>query len=192
MIPAQHSRRHSQTEPVFVGFAGRIGVGKTSAAKYLSSSYGFQYTRYSQVLREWLAPDTVTRERLQEFGWEIMAGGRQAELNRRLIAGLDRSRSAVIDGLRHSIDFGSLSEAFGDSFHLIFLEAGRDFRFERLRSRLSTRESFQAAESQPVEEHIDSLKAPASTIISNEQSLEALYKQLDAWVSHRAGIGVLR
>jgi dephospho-CoA kinase len=154
--------------------------------------YGFQYTRYSQVLREWLAPDIVDRERLQTFGWEIMDGGRQSELNVRLIAGLDRSRSAVIDGLRHSIDLDSLAQAFGASFHMIFLEAGREVRFQRLRSRLSTLESFQAAESQPVEVHIDSLKARASTIISNEQSFEALYKQLDAWVSRHAGIGVPR
>jgi dephospho-CoA kinase len=154
--------------------------------------YGFQYTRYSQILREWLAPDTVDRERLQKFGWEIMAGGRQADLNARLIARLDHSRSAVIDGLRHPIDVGCLSETFGTSYHMIFLEAGREVRFERLRSRLSTIESFQAAESQSVEEYIDGLKAHAGTSISNEQSLETLYKRLDEWVSHRAGIGVCK
>ena len=113
-----------------------MGAGKTSAAKYLSSMYGLQYIRYSQILREWLAPEIVERERLQSLGWEIMAGGRQPELNARLIARLDRSRSAVIDGLRHSIDFDSLSEAFGTSFNMIFLESGSDVRFERLRWRL--------------------------------------------------------
>ena len=175
-----------------MGFTGRVGAGKTGAAKYLSSRYGWQYMRYSRILREWLAPDIADRERLQTFGWQIMAGERQAELNARLIAGLDRSRSAAIDGLRHPIDFDTLSETFGASFHLIFLEAGREVRFERLRSRFSTRQSFEAAESQPVEEHIDNLKARAGTIISNEQSLEALYNQLDAWVSQQAGIGVPR
>ena len=121
-----------------------------------------------------------------------MAGGRQPELNARLIETLNPSRSAAIDGLRHPIDVDSLSGAFGASFYLLFLEAGREIRFERLGSRLSTPDSFRVAESQPVEKHIDSLKARASAIISNEHSLEALYKQLDAWVSHRAGIGVSR
>ena len=186
----QQLRRHSQTDRVFVGFAGRSGAGKTFAAKYLSSRYGFQYTRYSRILHEWLASDIADRERLQTLGWEVMAGGRQAELNARLIARLDPSQSAVIDGLRHLIDFDALSEAFGASFGMIFLESGREVRFERLRSRLSTFESFIAADSQPVEAHIDSLKARASTIILNEQSLEALCEQLDAWVSHQAGIGV--
>jgi dephospho-CoA kinase len=190
LLERNQLRRHSQTEGVFVGFAGRIGAGKTCASKYLSSTYGFQYTRYSRILRDWLAPGIAGRERLQTFGWEIMAGGRQAELNARLIAGLDPLQSAVVDGLRHPIDFESLLEAFGSSFHMIFLEARREVRFERLRSRLSTFELFQAAESQPVEAHTDSLKAQASAIISNQESLEALYQQLDIWVSHYSGIGV--
>src|SRR5262249_6305872 len=130
--------------------------------------------------------------RLRIFGWEIMAGGRQAELNARLIATLDPLHSAVIDGLRHPIDDESLSEAFGSCFHSIFLEAGRGVRVEGLRSRFPTFELFEAADSQPVEANTDSLKARVSTIISNEESLEGLYKQLDAWMLHHAGIGVPR
>ena len=184
--------QHSQTEGVFVGLAGRIGAGKTCTAKYLNSKYGFQYARYSRVLRAWLAPESADRERLQTFGWEIMSGGRQAELNACLIAELNPSHSAVIDGLRHPIDFDSLSKSFGSSFRMIFLEAGREARFERLRTRFSSIESFQVAEAQPIEAHIDSLRSRANTIISNEQSLEVLYEQIDAWVSANSGTGVLR
>jgi dephospho-CoA kinase len=117
-----------------------------------------------------------------------MAGGRQAELNARLIAELDRSRSAVIDGLRHMIDFDSLSSSFGSSFRMIFLEARPEVRFERLQSRFSTRAEFEAADSAPVEMHVDGLKALAAATISNEMSLEGLYRQLDAWAVAR-GIG---
>ena len=74
-----------------------MGSGKTSAAKYLGSQYGFQYTRYSQVLQDWLSAGDADRARLQILGWDVMAGGLQAELNTRLIAGIDRSRSAAID-----------------------------------------------------------------------------------------------
>src|SRR6266852_6152329 len=96
-----------RTERLFVGFAGRMGAGKTSAARYLESKYGFQYTRYSQVLQEWLGDAVSDQNHLQKLGWDVMAGGQQRELNSRLIAGLDRSRSAAIDGLRHRIDFDS-------------------------------------------------------------------------------------
>jgi hypothetical protein len=33
---------------------GHIGAGKTSAADYLKSAYGFFYVRYSKVLSDWL------------------------------------------------------------------------------------------------------------------------------------------
>src|SRR5580658_6705794 len=115
-MPSQHSSPLLFRHPVFIGVAGRMGSGKTSAAKYLSSRYGFQYTRYSQVLQDWLSAGDVDRSRLQILGWDVMAGGLQAELNSRLIAGIDRSRSAAIDGVRHRMDFDSLSSSLGASF----------------------------------------------------------------------------
>src|ERR1041385_3256966 len=98
---------HSPDEPVFVGFAGRIGSGKTAAATHLSYKYGFQYSRYSQVLQQWQTDTNDARTRLQQLGWDVMARGSQFELNARLISGLDRSRNAAVDGLRHPIDFES-------------------------------------------------------------------------------------
>jgi dephospho-CoA kinase len=169
-------------EPIFVGFIGRIGSGKTSAAKYLMHRYGFQYKRYSQVLAEWTSTNPSDRDRLQQFGWGVMTCGLQSELNARVIAGIDHSRNAAIDGLRHAIDFESLSKAFGSSFHPIFLEARQEIRFERLRSKFSGDESLRAAESAAVEAYIDSLKPLASATIANEEGLESLYLMLDAWI----------
>jgi dephospho-CoA kinase len=178
-MPSQQRKWHSRTEPLFVGLAGRIGAGKTSAAEYLSSKYRFQYARYSLVLQEWLSPDTSDRDRLQKLGWDIMSGGLQVELNSRLIAALDHSRSAVIDGLRHPIDFDSLASTFGSSFRIIFLEAPPHARFERLRSRFSTFDEFYAADVQPVEQNIDILRPLADVTIPNEGSIESLYQHLD-------------
>jgi hypothetical protein len=176
---SQDSSRRSQTDAILVGFAGRIGAGKTAAAQYLTTKHGFQYTRYSQVLENWLASELPARERLQQFGWDVMSGGHQTELNARLITGLDRSRNAAIDGLRHPTDFQSLSHAFGVSFRLIFLEAAAEARFER-KPGFSTYDVFLAADSQPVEAHIDSLKVLATTTIPNEGSLAGLHRRLDS------------
>lgn len=181
-MASQHASPHSQTEPIFVGFAGRMGSGKSSAAKHLRSKYGFQYIRYSQILEEWRSPGVADRARLQELGWEVMDGGLQAELNSRLIARIDPSRSAAIDGLRHPIDFASLSSAFGASFRMIFVEARPETRYERLRSRFLTYAAFQTAESQPVEAHIDGLRSLASVTISSDDSMENLYQHLDGWI----------
>jgi len=182
-VLSQRPYRHSRTEPVFVGFAGRIGAGKTSAAQYLSSKYGFGYIRYSAVLQDWLSAEGCDRERLQQLGWDVMSGGLQVELNTRLIAGINRLESTVIDGLRHQIDFDLLSTTFGASFGLIFLEAGEEARFQRVRSRFPTYAAFRAADSQPVEAHIDSLKSSASTTLSSDEPLERLYQHLDMWVA---------
>jgi dephospho-CoA kinase len=165
-----------------------MGVGKTSAARHLSSKYGFQYTRYSQVLQDWLSPGGSEGDRLQKLGWDVMGGGLQAELNSRLIGGLDRSRSAAIDGLRHPIDFESLSSTFGSSFRLVFLEARQRSRFERLRARFPTYAAFETAESQPVEAHIDTLRPLASIAISSDESMESVYQRLDAWIA-TCGVG---
>lgn len=188
MRPDQRQSRHSPTEPVFVGFTGRTGAGKTCAAKYLSVRYGFQYTRYSQVLQEWLSSGSTDRDQLRSLGWDVMAGGQQAELNRRLIAGLDRERNAAIDGLRHRIDFESLSSAMTSSFCLIFLEVRPAVRFERLRLRFASEEQFRIADSAPVEAHIEELKPVATAVISNEGPLESLHQLLDEWIA-AAGIG---
>jgi len=160
-----------------------MGSGKTSAAKHLSSQYGFQYTRYSQVLQDWLSVGNNNRGRLQILGWDVMAGGLQAELNARLIAGIDRSRSAAIDGVRHRVDFDSLTTSLGASFTMIFLEASPQRRFDRVQDRFESFDDFRTADSHAVESHIDSLKALARLTISTEHSSESLYNQLDAWLA---------
>jgi dephospho-CoA kinase len=185
-MPLQSPPRYSLIENVFVGFSGRIGAGKTSAAQYVSEKYGFQYNRYSQVLRAWLASESPGREDLQQFGWEVMAGGRQVELNARLIAGLDGSRRAAIDGLRHAIDFHCLQYALGAPFHLVFLDAAPEIRFKR-KPKFSNYDAFRTADSQPVEAHIDSLRPLAAATISNEGSLEQFYQRLDGRVSAYRG-----
>lgn len=171
------------TEPRFIGFAGRIGAGKTTAAKYLSVKYGLQYTRYSEVLNTWFSRDDSDKVQLQKLGWEVMGGGMQRELNDHLIGGLDRTRGAAIDGLRHPIDFESLFAALKPSFQLIFLEASPETRYERLNSRYATWEAFQMADTQPVETYIDGLRAQSSLTVSNNDSRERLFANLDAWMA---------
>jgi dephospho-CoA kinase len=173
----------SRVEPLFVGFAGRIGAGKTAAAKYLADKHGFQYARYSKVLRRWRGSDATALAELRELGWDVMSGGQQAELNARLIAGLDRSRSAVIDGLRHPTDFRSLSDAFGPAFHLVYLEATPERRFDHHKGKYLSREDFAAADAHPVEAQIGGLRSVAAATILNEGSLDLLHRELDRWLA---------
>lgn len=174
-----------------VGIAGRIGSGKTSAGTYLGSRYGFQYLRYSQVLSEWLATTPESKTHLQEIGWEVMAGGMQTELNRRLISQIGQDSDVVVDGLRHPIDYASLRNSFLSSFRLVYIDSPRADRWERLKGRggYANLDAFEIADSHPVEQQIELLRANAALVLSNNRSLKDLYVVLDEAVQRFKGEG---
>ena len=172
-------RQHPQDERLVVGITGRIGSGKTSVGKYLNSRYGFQYLRYSLVLSDWKDQDPESKANLQQVGWEVMAGGMQQDLNRRLIEQIEPGRDAAVDGLRHPVDLESLSNYFLSKFYLVYIDSPAQVRWQRLKAKYPTQETFQAAELHPVEQNIESLRNRSATVIRNEATLEDLYATLD-------------
>ena len=177
---ASHSQR-PQGERLVVGITGRIGSGKTTVGRYLELRYRFQYLRYSEVLAEWLAKDPESKAQLQKVGWEVMAGGMQAELNRRLIGRITPDVDAAVDGLRHPLDYDTLSNSFSASFRLLFIDSPPRLRFERLnqKGKYADSASFAVADSHPVEQHIDSLGMNATLLIHNQGSLQDIYAAVD-------------
>jgi len=157
---------------IVVGVAGHMGSGKTSVARRFECELGFQYLRYSQVLAEWFETDPADKDRLQSVGGEVMAGQGQVELNRRLIAKIDRSRDAVIDGLRHPTDYESLRAEFGGRFFLVYVDASPQVRFERLAGRFDSYEQFLQSDARAVESHIDSLRPLASVVVTGMNEAE--------------------
>ncbi len=175
-----HSQR-PRDERLIIGITGHIGSGKTSVGQYLSSKYGFQYIRYSQVLSEWQAKDPESKAHLQDVGWKVMAGGMQTELNRRLIAQIQSQVDVAVDGLRHPIDYESLRDSFSFSFHLLYIDSPLRDRWERVkgRAKYAGLESFETADSHPVEQQIESLRANAALVIQNRGSLQELFSTVD-------------
>lgn len=177
---ASHSQR-PRGERLIVGITGRVGSGKTTVGRYLESRYSLQYLRYSEVLAEWRANNPESKDRLQKVGWEVMAGGMQAELNRRLTAQILPDANVAVDGLRHPLDYSTLSDSFSASFHLLFIDSPARLRFERLnqKGKYPDFASFEAADTHPVEQQIDSLRVKAARVIQNEGSLQDLYSIVD-------------
>src|SRR5438132_10610857 len=173
-MAGQNSQRW-QSDQLFIGITGRIGAGKTSVGKYLRSAHEFHYTRYSQVLSDWLAKDPESRVHLQAIGWEVMAGGMQAELNARLISQLPPQSDCAVDGLRHPIDYESMNSAFGRHFYLHFISSPPDLRWQRLRPRYPEQDDFNRADSHPAEQHIDSLRYRAFAVLYHDHSSQHLY-----------------
>ena len=162
-----------------VGITGRIGAGKTSVARHLSDAHRFFYIRYSQVLSDWRARDPESKAHLQKVGWEVMAGGMQAELNQRLIARIPGPDCAV-DGLRHPLDYESLSQAFPSYFKLLYIDSSQELRWARLIARDRTREEVRQADSHNVEQQIGFLREKAFAVIDNNGSLQDLYSKVDS------------
>jgi dephospho-CoA kinase len=110
-----------------------------------------------------------------------MAGGMQTELNRRLIAQVLPESDVAIDGLRHTIDQESLSETFPSSFHLLYIDSAAEQRWNHLngKGRYTSRDIFDAADSHPVEQQIESLRTKADLVLRNEGSLQDLYTAID-------------
>ncbi len=165
-----------------IGVAGRIGSGKTVVARYLADRHGFEYLRYSIVLADWYKEDPEAKMRLQTVGWEVMSGEGQLELNRRLISRIDPAYDCAVDGLRHPIDFESLKNAFANSFFLVYIDTLHEIRFERLRNRYATYEEFLAADSHPVESHIQELVPLASATLNGAAPMGELGPQVDQLV----------
>jgi dephospho-CoA kinase len=183
-----HGQNSQQQGSRFViGITGRIGAGKTSVGTYVKERYGFYYIRYSQVLSDWLAKNPDSKAHLQAVGWEVMAGGMQAELNNRLIARIPTQRDCAVDGLRHPLDHESLSKAFSPNLYLLYVESRQETRWQRLKQkdekRFPTLDDFRQADLHPVEQQIDSLREKAFVILNNDASLEQLYSTVDSVLS---------
>jgi dephospho-CoA kinase len=131
------------------------------------------------VLSEWRAKDSDSKKHLQAVGWEVMEGGMQVELNTRLIAQIPPHSDCAADGLRHPIDFDSLTKAFPSHFCLLFIDCAQETRWQRLRSRYPECEDFARADSHPVEQQIENLRGKAFDSITNDGSLDELYSKID-------------
>jgi len=176
---ADQNSQQRQGDRLVIGITGRIGAGKTSVGKYLESQHGFSYVRYSQVLSDWRAKDPESKAHLQVVGWEVMAGGMQTELNSRLISEVPAESNCAVDGLRHSLDFESLNAAFSPHFFLVYVNSPPEMRWRRLQGRYPTLDDFRSADSHPVEQQIEALRARAFSTLDNESSMKNLYSKVD-------------
>lgn len=176
---SNQNSQQRQGDRLVIGITGRIGAGKTSVGKYLESQHGFSYVRYSQVLSDWRAKDPESKASLQVIGWEVMAGGMQAELNARLISEVPAESNCAVDGLRHPLDFESLNRAFNPDFFLVYVNSPPEMRWRRLQRRYPALDDFGRADSHPVEQQIEALRGMAFAELDNEGSIMNLYSKVD-------------
>lgn len=132
-----------------VGLTGEIGTGKTTLAEYLCFKHGFRSLRYSQIIQKLYSCDD-SRTTLQSIGSDIAKSTeRQRQLSLEIIKEIEEhpNTNYVVDGLRHKIDFDTLSEHFGNKFILLAIQSTFTNKFHRYNKRNIdpvSKEQFQA------------------------------------------------
>ncbi|HEV8724994.1 MAG TPA: hypothetical protein VGW77_30630 [Candidatus Binatia bacterium] len=109
-----------------------------------------------------------------------MSRGLQTSLNHKLLSKMKNGINYVVDGLRHPIDFETLSNR--PPFYLLYFDASPQIRWQRVSSRgkSKTWEEFSAIEKHPVESYLPILKEKAYKTLLNEGPMTQFHADLDA------------
>lgn len=172
VIPDRNARRL----PFVVGISGPIAAGKTTVGRHLESR-GFAYTRFSQVIDEFLDERGWPKNRLtrQKLGTELQERGRQTELAARTLIRVADAELVVVDGLRFPEDHAYFFERVGFSFLHIFIDADAEVRraryFDRETEAAVTAEVFEEAQGAVVEANVENMRGLAQHILYNSSSL---------------------
>lgn len=161
-----------------IGLSGSIGVGKTTAGRFLEG-LGFHYGRYSMVLAKILLDRGVepTRQALQTLGEKVNQGS-QRSLGTQLLQMLPSSGNLVIDGLRHPEDHALLVETYGPSFKHVHVEALLHLVVERHLASGGNVDELNAALDHPVEANVPVVASLAHANVRNDSTFENLFAQL--------------
>lgn len=172
---------------IVIGLTGEIGTGKTTLAEYLRFKHGFESVRYSQIIQRLHSCDS-SRSTLQTVGSDIAKSPeRQRRLSLEIIREIEAhpEKNYVVDGLRHKIDFETLSEHFGHQFTLFAIESTFANMFRRYNKRSIepvSQEEFQTILSDKAEQDIMTLTMLCYTdhhIITNNKTFKDFFSSAE-------------
>ena len=139
--------------PIAIGFAGRIGAGKSSASSALAATLGWPRASFGSLVRTIAAERglDVSRETLQAIG-EGLEAADPIGFCRAVLSSVDwqPGTPVVIDGIRHVRILQILKDLILPiPFFFVYLEAPAELR----RSRVVSRGDFNSSRIGEVEAH---------------------------------------
>jgi len=178
---------------MIIGLMGKIGSGKDTVAEYLVKKYGFVMVGFGDVTREIAKEKGIepTRENLLEIQKEMVSKYGIDYFPKRIARMIKEKKldRVVVNGIRRPTDALTLKEEFGEDFKLVLVETDPKIRYERMLKRGRVGDPKQYLDFQKQEEAeiksfgLDKTFKMAEKIITNNTSLEDLYKQVDELIS---------
>ena len=178
---------------MIIGVAGRNGAGKGEFVDFLAAR-SFTVLSLSDAIRHELAKRGLseTRERMIEVGQDMRRRSGPGALAQSLVKQLQPDRNYAIDSIRHPVEVEILRHC-GQDFHLIWIDAKLETRFERLQARgragdpesvgeLELLEARERGSDDPNAQQLDAVQQEASFTLDNDGSLEVFQSQIEAWV----------
>lgn len=171
-----------------IGLTGPMASGKDAVKKYIEEKYGAKSVKFSQIIRDVLNRLRVPVSRdsminmslslIDQFGKDILAKNIVEDSKE------ETADIVILDGVRRPADIIYAKD--NDSFILIGIDADINIRYERMKSRNEnlgdynkTLEEFKEEHNLETEIMIPELLKDADYVLSNNGSLEDLYKQVD-------------
>jgi dCMP deaminase len=178
---------------MIIGVAGRNGAGKGEFVQFLEAR-SFTALSLSDAIRAELAARGLeeTRERMIEVGQEMRRRSGPGALAQSLVRQFLPDRNYAIDSIRHPMEVEILRES-GQDFHLVWVDAKLETRFERIRARgrsgdPETLEELEALEARelgsddPNAQQLDAVREMADFVLTNDSTIEDLHQQIQSWV----------
>ena len=176
-------------QKIILGFVGDLAAGKGTICKYLEENYATPNYRFSTMLRDMLNRIYVdkSRENLQQLSTFLRAQFGQDVMSRVIAEDVARDTREIIavEGVRRPTDITFLEKNPG--WHLIYITADQNMRFERLVKRnenpgddQKTFAQFLKDETSEADGMIKELGGKAEFIIENNGTLEEFYEAMEA------------
>lgn len=122
------------SEKIIIGLTGPFGSGCSYVAEHILMGKGYEYISLSNLLREEIDDDSLSRNQLQDKGNEIRKNKGSDYLAKLAIKKINNSQSEkfIVDSIRNTHEIEALKESFS-SFYLFAIWAGKDIRWKRVK-----------------------------------------------------------
>ena len=177
-------------EPLVVGFAGRIGSGKSALSAEVAKVLGWPRASFGDYLRTLARTSGLddSREVLQELGESLIEQGAE-EFCRAVLThyGWSAGEPLIIDGIRHVEVIHALRKLVAPlEVRVIFLDVDEKKRLERLEKfDDSISKKLASIESHPTEEQVrETLPSQADLRLPGDRPIPELVTTIVNWI-HR-------